>query len=457
MKAALAIATLLAAQLAAHCAQANPEPTEGSWAIGTTTRLWSSPYLGEDTRVDFLPEIYYRGQHAYLDGTRGGWRNDLGAGLALDLFGRYRFGGYDADTTPELDGMRRSGTLEAGASLTQQTGYGDFSLTLAADTLNRHQGETISLAWAKEYRYQDWSFEPTLALDYDSAQVNDYYYGVKPQEAQANRPAYAADSSLNLRAGVKAWYRIAGAHLLGFEFSHTEFGAAVGDSPITDADAKTELAFQYRYEFLNHPAQQLAASAADSRFFKGEWEWRLAHGYWTDGNFIEMIYLNQMASDRSNTSFLSGFLSKKISDEAWGLPVQTYLTGGLVRHFEQDVQDDFNEYVFAVKGYFNRFPWSHKIETRVGFGYGFSYGAKVPWQESESVLEDNDNDSRLMQYLDYSWDLNLGDLFNADGLKHCYGGYAIHHRSGIFGKSEVYNGVQGGSNWNTFYLQCKVR
>ncbi|UTA47276.1 MipA/OmpV family protein [Simiduia sp. 21SJ11W-1] len=456
---AIAAALSLCALCFTHPALAEPAPgaTQGVWATGFTTRLQASPYAGEDSRLDFLPEIYYTGEQWYLAGTEAGWLKEVDDGLYIDAFIRYRFGGYTEDQVSDLADMRRTGTLEGGVQVIKHTGFGELRLGAAHDLLNRHQGYSASLQWQKDWVFNNVTLTPIVAVEHDSAEVNTYFYGVKNSEAEPGRPAYEAGSSTRLRLGLESWARLGKAHLLGLSLSHTQLGRTVSDSPIVDGNQRTELTFNYRYEFLNNPASQAVNQAAESDWLKGEWEWRLAGGYWKDGNFIEMIYLNNMAVDTNDTAMVSAFLSKKISNEAWNLPIDVHLTGGLVRHFERGGQSDFNEYVVALKGYFNRFPWSHIIETRVGFGYGFSYGEQVPWQETENVLRKNLNDSRMLQYLDYSWDVNLGDLFNNESAKYCYGGYSIHHRSGIFGQTDVYNRVDGGSNWNTFYVQCKVR
>lgn len=437
--------------------QTGPQATTGVWSMGATTRLFNSPYLGEDIRADFLPEINFQGDNWYLDGSQAGWRSDKHQDLTLDTFARYRFGGYSEEHSSDLDGMRRYGTVEAGAKVTADTALGDISLSAAHDALNRHQGWSSTAEWRWRWHDAQWRIEPFIAADYDSADVNNYFYGVKPSESLNDRRAYSADAALNYRAGIDSWYRLGQPHLFGLSLSHTVFDSSITDSPIVDSSGRTELRLSYRYEFINNRAAQAVAKAGEAQWLKGEWEWRMAGGYWKDGNFIEMVYLNDMASDTSSTAMASGFLSKKITDSTWGLPIQMHVTGGLVHHFEKDLQDDFNEYVIALKGYFTQFPWSHIVETRVGLGYGFSYGDKVPFQESDNVLEKNLNDSRMLQYLDYSWDVNIGDLFRTQAAKHCYAGYSLHHRSGIFGKTEIYNNVDGGSNWNTFYVQCKVR
>jgi len=44
----------------------------------------------------------------------------------------------------------------------------------------------------------------------------------------------------------------------------------------------------------------------------------------------------------------------------------------------------------------------------------------------------------------------MGKLVHLKSLEDTYLGVAIKHRSGVFG---LYNGVHGGSNYNSFYIE----
>ena len=47
--------------------------------------------------------------------------------------------------------------------------------------------------------------------------------------------------------------------------------------------------------------------------------------------------------------------------------------------------------------------------------------------------------------------MNIGKVFDYKPLKNTYLGYAIKHRSGIFGL--INNVSHGGSNYNTLYIE----
>jgi outer membrane protein len=64
-----------------------------------------------------------------------------------------------------------------------------------------------------------------------------------------------------------------------------------------------------------------------------------------------------------------------------------------------------------------------------------------------------ENGSQLMNYLDVSLDVNIGDTFNARSLDNLWLGYSLHHRSAVFESSSMFGRMKGGSNYNTVYLQ----
>jgi outer membrane protein len=60
--------------------------------------------------------------------------------------------------------------------------------------------------------------------------------------------------------------------------------------------------------------------------------------------------------------------------------------------------------------------------------------------------------SHLLNYLDFSLDVHLGDIFGKN-LNRLWLGYSIHHRSAIFETSSRFGRIKGGSNYSSVYLQ----
>jgi outer membrane protein len=106
-----------------------------------------------------------------------------------------------------------------------------------------------------------------------------------------------------------------------------------------------------------------------------------------------------------------------------------------------------------MKAFYYGFPWSHRVNTRFGFGYGVSWANRVPYTEVVSQANRDRPTSKLLNYLDPTIDVNVGDIFGADSWKDTYFGLGISHRSGIFASSRLLGSVDGGSNYIYAYLE----
>ncbi len=109
-----------------------------------------------------------------------------------------------------------------------------------------------------------------------------------------------------------------------------------------------------------------------------------------------------------------------------------------------------------MKAYFYGFPWSERVRTRIGFGAGVSFAQKVPFVEVRDQERRGRNASRLLNYLDPSIDVSLGDLFGMRALRETYLGVGVSHRSGIFGTSQLLGNVNGGSNYIYTYIESRI-
>ena len=139
-----------------------------------------------------------------------------------------------------------------------------------------------------------------------------------------------------------------------------------------------------------------------------------------------------------------GYLLKK---DIFELPIDIYIKSGLA-YFDEYTFDDSMELTLYIKAYWNLDFFDNRV--RLGFAEGVSYVSDVLETEYYEALEDNDKTSKFLNYLDISIDFDFGRLISYKPLYETYIGCALKHRSGVFG---LYNGVSGGSNYNTFYLE----
>ncbi|MDP1784011.1 MAG: hypothetical protein Q8K81_01150 [Sulfuricurvum sp.] len=140
-----------------------------------------------------------------------------------------------------------------------------------------------------------------------------------------------------------------------------------------------------------------------------------------------------------------------MSHDVWNLPIDIYLKGAMYRFFENGYQNDFWEGTLYVKAYYNIDAWENR--ARIGMGEGVSMASGIPIVEQFEAAQEKSNTSKFLNYLDASVDVDIGRLLHVPDWKDIYLGYALKHRSGIFG---LINKVRrGGSNYDMVYIEKK--
>jgi len=183
----------------------------------------------------------------------------------------------------------------------------------------------------------------------------------------------------------------------------------------------------------------ITAQAQDKQY-----SMRVGYG-WASNNDLGEIILGNFGSTPQDLTVINvdgGYLLKK---GMFDLPIDVYAKGGLSRFNE--LSGSTYEATLYIKAIYNLDFYDNRV--RFGFGEGISYASSV--LDVESIEEfPNGNTSKFLNYLDITLDVDLGRLINYEPMKDVYLGYLLKHRSGVFG---LYNGVSGGSNYNTLYIE----
>jgi outer membrane protein len=175
---------------------------------------------------------------------------------------------------------------------------------------------------------------------------------------------------------------------------------------------------------------------------------RIAHGKVTNSDFGEVIFLDVQSYPKNLkvTSLDAGYLLKK---DAFELPIDFYVKGGLSYFDEAGTQDDVYEGVLYIKAYWNIDFLKNRV--RLGFGEGVSYTSSILYYEKQEAIQNQDNNSNFLNYIDFSLDFDIGRLVRYEQLKDTYLGVLVKHRSGIFGL--INNVEKGGSNYYGLSLE----
>jgi outer membrane protein len=420
----------------------------GDAGLGFSVGLVPSPYRGAHKDSDFLPLFVYDSEYVYLESYRAGLKFERD-GWRSELFIKRRFEGFASNLVPEsMTGMdTRAVGGDVGISTQHRWGEGTAYAELLTDASELSSGTELRLG----YRYEGWwngrlRWRPYATVAFRDAKLNNYYYGVKPGEATAERPAYDPGSGVNLEFGVQAAYRLSDHWQLLGGISVLQLSSAIRNSPVVDD--RTVLPTATLGLMYGFTPQSAPMGEHKPLIFKA------SYGLSSECDLMPIMTLQCTKTHTQDKTSIAGLeVGQTLVKGLNGWPVDLAGFVGLVRHLEDNQQDDFWQVHAYFKAYYYGFPWRETVRTRVGFGIGISYASEIPFGEQRDQALRNRDTSKLLLYLDPSIDVSVGDIVRSKSLRDTYVGLGVSHRSGIFGSAKLFNNVDGGSNYIYTYLE----
>lgn len=240
------------AVLALACAAilASADSDAGEWGLGVGVAAQQQPQVGTDTQVVLFPFPSYEGERLSLGFGWGGYALTTSERFRVAIEGQLRFDGFDPDDSAELSGLQtRDLTLDAGFSITSGHDWGVLTFKALADALGVHEGYEISASYQYPMEFNRWTFVPTIALNWPSAELVEYYYGVRLEEATERRPAYEGGSVLNASAALNIGYALSESWEIIGGAEYTQLGDEITDSPIIEKDHEVIMYSAIVYRF----------------------------------------------------------------------------------------------------------------------------------------------------------------------------------------------------------------
>ncbi len=244
------VAKLLILWIALYAGYAGAQVIDGrdtGNTLGVGLLANTEPYKGLDSEVYVFPTITWQIGRVFVRETGLGVQILGDESWSLDGFAEWRFDGYDAGDSDFLDGMDdRDGSLDAGLAYVRSSPtYGKFTLSLGADTLDRHGGYQADITWLKLTRFG----VPAVRIAYYSSSLADYYFGVEANEATLGRPAYSPGAGVvispNYSIGGKLTDRWGWVGSVGADFYPDD----ISDSPIMEDSYRAYVFVGASYRF----------------------------------------------------------------------------------------------------------------------------------------------------------------------------------------------------------------
>lgn len=226
------------------------EPRHERDPLGPRRRggIEQAPYKGYGTRFTPIPLIFFENKWVHAFGTTldlkiGKWNN-----VSMSLRGKYALGdGYKQSDAPILNGMQnRNGAFWYGPALSWHTAFG----TLSGDFLaGGNKGEMASIDLRKSFEYGNFSIEPHVGAEWLGSKYVDYYYGVRPSEVRAGRPAYSGKSTYDMSVGARVDYQFTRHQIVILDVGASHLGSGITDSPLVGKRFIPQARIGYLYQF----------------------------------------------------------------------------------------------------------------------------------------------------------------------------------------------------------------
>ncbi len=230
---------LLLAALPATAAEPQQRPER---SLGLAVISSPDPYAGTDRDLLVVPTLILKAGRLRVEGVRVMVSAVDAPAFSLEAGVMPRFLGYEASDSPALAGMAtRHRSADAVVEARWRRDRLITTASLRHDILGRSHGveADLSVGYRLTLAANRLFVTPRLGLAWQSADLTDYYFGVRPDEAEPGRPAYRAGANRGLTVGVTGVYRLGRRWALTVLAQRTELGDEVTASPIVDRSFAT--------------------------------------------------------------------------------------------------------------------------------------------------------------------------------------------------------------------------
>lgn len=429
----------------AACSTAIASTAEtGRWGVGISARHGTIPYSTDraDSVRTTIPQIFYEGEHVFLRDLEWGVKAYDEGDNRINAVVKRRF----VNIPRRMQNEYQEDALDWGLQWIHRVNdERSWRIEALTETQSRSQ---LYAGHDWQLQYGNLEVNPSAGLRYKSRKFNSYYYGLSDYEEFKGQEI---DAGIEAEAGVSIRYPLMGGFYLTGALEYVYLDSNARHSPHVDSNGFG--AIRVGFIYFDEPATGAgtAPAMAEGSYLRG------AHGWATPSDMNEILRFKS-ERDAYNNQMSSVFYGHPLRQGWLGLPVDVYLHSGIVYHYEKDkvdengrkVQDPVWEGVVSIKAYYN-FTWPTR--WRFGIAEGLSYVSRLTYNEWQEMDKKGNEGSKLMNYLDVSFDANVGDLFRSKSLENLWAGYSMHHRSSIFQQASQFGRIKGGSNFNTFYLQ----
>jgi len=144
--------------------------------------------------------------------------------------------GAQVDQPVEVVPPDRDYAIELGVESLIDGDWGAATLRAFHDVSGTHGGYELSAYYSRRWLVGRLSLAPTVGISYKSAQLNDYYWGVQADEANAALPEYHPRDGFNFEGGLVANYHITRNLRFAVSVNYERLADDIAASPLAEED-----------------------------------------------------------------------------------------------------------------------------------------------------------------------------------------------------------------------------
>jgi outer membrane protein len=230
---------------AAAEAQNGAEPSALRWGVGGGFIVSPRPYVGAKPHTFPVPVIEMRYRRWFLQGIRGGYNLSPDPQWDVNAFAQVRFQGLEPDDSAFLSGMdERRKSMDGGVEVVYWGRPLGFRAVASTDVLGSSNGQELSAqAVTGAPLGKKLLILAGFGPRWETGRRIDYCYGVRPEEATDERPAYTGEATLSWDLALSAISRPSDRRTAFALVNRTSYGDGIRQSPTVERESVSSLVF----------------------------------------------------------------------------------------------------------------------------------------------------------------------------------------------------------------------
>jgi len=205
--------------------------------VGGGGFVQTEPYAGVHARVYPAPVVAYEGKRLYVRSAIVGYRLIAEDSVLIGPMVQPRVEGYSDDDSSFLEGMHdRRWSVDGGVNVEAITRVGLLGVSAVTDLLGRSRGQEVEFRYLIMFPLLGFHLIPSGGVRWKSEELVDYYYGIRPDEARPDRPAYDGEQAFDPFLRLVVRHNLTKHWSLFSDAQYEWLAGEITDSPIVSED-----------------------------------------------------------------------------------------------------------------------------------------------------------------------------------------------------------------------------